>query len=172
MTKWGFFYWLFMVVVKRRRGRDFFSPNFPWKRWKITDTLSWQDLISTLQVKLWTGKPKHTKNGQPLTWVPCDKCRRLQQRNQLAPVVKMSLFCMCIKRWPQHRRLSSQVSMHNIGCAFQITKTKAEGGDPNYIKFVTTSPAQTEWELKSLYSNNVIWEFKQTVEGQRAYGFI
>lgn len=85
------------------------------------------------------------------------------KRNQLVPVVKMSLFRMCIKCWPQHRRLSSQVSMHNIGRAFQITKTKPEGGDPNYIKFVTTSLAQTERELKSLYSNNVIWEFKQTV---------
>lgn len=86
----------------------------------------------------------HTKKGRPLTWVSCDQCRRLQQKNQLVPVVKMSLFCMCIKHWPQHRRLSSQVSMHNIGRAFQITKTKAEGGDPNYIKFVTTSQAQTE----------------------------
>lgn len=146
--------------------------HFPWKCWKITDTSSWQLLISTLWVKLRTGKPKHTKKRHQLTWVLCDKWRHLQQKNQLVPVVKMSLCCMCTKRWPQHRRPPSQVSMHNIGHAFQITKTKPEGGDPNYIKFVTTSLAQTEWELRSLYSNNVIWEFKQTVEGQRAYGFI
>lgn len=145
--------------------------HFLRKCWKITDTSSWQDLISTLWVKLRTRKAKHAK-GHQLTWVPCDKCRHLQQENQLVPVVKMSLFCMCIKRWPQCRCLSSQVSMHNIGHAFQITKTKPEGGDPNYIKFVTTSQAQTEWDLQSLYSNNVIWEFKQTVEGQHAYGFI
>ena len=62
--------------------------------------------------------------------------------------------------------------MQNVGHAFQITKTKPEGGDPNYIKFVTTSPAQTECELRSHYGNNVIGEFKQTVEGQGAYAFI
>lgn len=74
------------------------------------------------------------------------------------------------KKW--HSRLRSKVSIHIIGHAFQITKTKPEGGDPNYIKFVTTSPAQTEREPKNLYGNNVIWEFKQTEEGQRTYGFI
>lgn len=162
--------WVLCNAEGRETCKTFF-PHFLWKCWKITDTLSWQDLISTLWVKLWTGKPKH-KKGPQLTWVLCDNCRHSQQKNQLVPVVKMSLFCMCIKRWPQRRRLLGQVSMHNIGRAFQITKTKPEGGDPNYIKFVTTSLAQTEWELKSLYSNNVIWEFKQTVEGQCTYGFI
>ena len=73
----------------------------------------------------------HTKKrGHPLTWALGDKSGHLQQKNQLVPVVKMSLFFMCIKRWPQRRRLWSQVSMHNIGRAFQITKTKPEGGGP------------------------------------------
>lgn len=40
--------------------------------------------------------------------------------------------------------------MHKIRGAFQITKTKPEGGDPNYIKFVTTSLAQTVRAEKSL----------------------
>lgn len=156
-----------------RRGRHVkLVFHFPWKCWKITDTSSWQVLISTLCGQTADGKTKTQKKDTG--WHRCCVINWdvYSRRNQLVPVVKMSLCCMCTKRWPQHRRLLSQVSIHNIGHAFQITKTKPEGGDPNYIKFVTTSLAQTQLELRSLYSNNVIWEFKQTVEGQHAYGFI
>lgn len=54
---------------ERGESRTFF--HFPLKCWKMSDTSTWQDLISTLWLKLWTGKPKH-KKGHPRTWVLCD----------------------------------------------------------------------------------------------------
>lgn len=89
-----FFNGLFRVVVKRR-GETF---HFPGKCWKIRDTLSWRLDFNTWSQTVYRIKEKK-KERTPATWVLRDTCRHLQQ-NQLSPVVKMSLFCMCIRHWP------------------------------------------------------------------------
>lgn len=95
-----------------------------------------------------------------LTRVLQDQCGRSRLK-QLVAAVKMSLFLssVCLTLGTALERRRSQVSMRSPGRAFQMARSEAEGGgwgDSNYIKFVTTSPAQTERGQQSLYGNNVI----------------
>lgn len=117
------------------------SKHFPEDCQKIRVALSCQDLISTPSQSK-RGQKNHDKKkkrGQPPTRVLRDPCGRLRQ-NQLVPAVKMSLFFpSALGAGHSTDVCGAKFPCAVLGRAFQITRTEAEGGDPNYIKFVTTS---------------------------------
>lgn len=121
------------------------SDGFQTLSWRLPKDKSRIKLsgldFNTKPVQARTEKPwqKKKKRGQPPTRVLRDPCGRLRQ-NQLVPAVKMSLFFpSALGAGHSTDVCGAKFPCAVLGRAFQITRTEAEGGDPNYIKFVTTS---------------------------------